>query len=105
LAKRRSNYIGYADFTNQLGITYVDYLQARQFEDSIRFGIREQTKDLIASNAQLAKANIQVAKQTKESIDRGFTVLSRDLGSLRDTIRDGIQELNATFEWGFSERE
>ena len=99
----RSSYVGHTDFSNELGITYVDYLQARQFEDSIRFGIREQTKNLIASSTQLAKEGIRKAEQTREAIDKGFTLLSRDLDALKDTLRDGIRELNSTFEWGFSE--
>lgn len=103
MTQGRSQYIGFSDFTNQSSISYVDYLQAKQFEESIHFGIRQQTKELIASNSQLASANIEVIEGIKDSIDQGFVLLSKNIDSLRDSIDDGFQQLNATFEWGFSE--
>ena len=100
---RRSTFIGFSDFTNQLSMSYVDYLQAKQFEDSIRFGMRQQTKELIATNTELARSKINVLEQTKDAMRDGFVTLSRELKAVRDAIEDGLTEINATFEWGFSE--
>lgn len=103
---QESSYVGFADFSNQLNVSYPDYLQARQFENSIRYGISQQTKEIIASDQALARSNIAVLEQTKEGIDQGFSILSKNLDSMcnsLDNIEGGIAHLSSTFEWGFSE--
>ncbi len=95
--------MSYADFTNLSGISYVDYLQARKFEKSIHYEIQKQTKDIIASNEELAKKKIRAEEKTKESIERGFTRISYDLDLIHKSIHDGFNSINTTLEWGFAE--
>lgn len=84
-------------------ISYADYIQGRGFERSIRYGINEQSKQIIASNEQLARENYKVLEQIGDGISSGFTTLSTDIESLQDSVDSGFQRLASTFEWGSSE--
>lgn len=97
---RGSHYTGWYCESN---ISYGDYLQGNEFEKSIRYGINEQTKQLIASNEQLARENYKVLENISDGINSGFTMLSRDLSGIQDSIDSGFRQVTAVFEWGFSE--
>lgn len=99
------------DWSNISRVPYSDFLRAKQFERSIRYGIDNQTKQLIASNQQLSERGIEVLS---ESLDHGFTTLSEDIGRVTDAVREGTTEIvNAVQEgtarivsslnWGFTE--
>lgn len=88
-----------ADWFSESKITYPDYLQLRSFENSIQFGIEKQTKQLIATNEQISRKHLHVLEETKN----GITTLSASMASVEDSINRGVAELNATFQWGFSE--
>lgn len=88
-----SNYV----FGTNLG--YRDYLQAESFERSLKSEISSSTKSIIASNEELQRENISVLQGLSSSVSRGFESISLELGDLSA----GIGELNATFQWGFSE--
>ena len=103
------------------GISYLQYLQAKSFVDDATGATREaghrvamrvsqQTRDLVASNAALARENIRVgerlllaiedsADRVSDTLSKGFDRLSYDL----QDISSGISELNSTFHWGFGE--
>jgi hypothetical protein len=95
-----SNYTGWFIKSN---ISYGDYLQGKEFERSIRYGINDQTKQLIASNEQLARENYEIMERVDDSIVGGFTTLSTDIATLKDSIDAGFQDMAKIFEWGFSE--
>lgn len=80
-------------------LSYRDYLQAKSFEDGLRFEIDKQTRSIIASNEELQQEGLAIVKQLGDSVARGFEQLSLDI----DSISSGIDELNSTFRWGFSE--
>lgn len=80
-------------------LSYRDYLQAKSFEDGLRFEIDKQTRSIIASNEELQQEGLAIVKQLGDSVARGFEQLSIDI----DSISSGIDELNSTFRWGFSE--
>jgi hypothetical protein len=80
-------------------LMYEDYLQAKSFEDSLRGEISVATRSVIATHQQLARDHIAVSESISSGMARGFERLSLDINSLAD----GVAELNATFEWGFSE--
>ena len=69
-------------------LTYLDYLQARSFERSFKSEISTGTRSIIASNEELQRRHIGAV----EAVSRGIEQLSFD-----------VQELTATFQWGFSE--
>jgi tetratricopeptide (TPR) repeat protein len=94
-----STYLGFADFTHQQHLIYPDYLQARQFEGSIRFGIREQTKALIATNAELAQAHYDILEASRT----GTATLARSLSDIGRRLDSRLEALEETFNWGFSE--
>lgn len=93
----------YTGWFHKSHINYGDYIQGREFERSIRYGINDQSKQIIASNEQLARENYKVLEQISDGISSGFTTLSTDIESLRDSVDSGFQRLASTFEWGFSE--
>lgn len=84
-------------------LSYKDYLQANAFVGTIKREISTQTRSLIASNEELQKENILITKSRDEAFSRqlseGMESLSFDLNN----IKQGIGDLNATFEWGFNE--
>ena len=93
-------------------LSYVDYLQAKSFEDNFRADIKAQTRALVASAEQLQHEKISVlstatelqregnaiAQRTVAAIESGFETLSFQMLELTE----GVHELNATFHWGFS---
>jgi|GEM_PF-1888618 len=79
-------------------LSYVDYLQAANFEDSYRSTISEHTRSIIASNEELQREHISICETLSETVSSGFEQLSYDL----QAIAEGVSELNATFQWGFS---
>ncbi len=88
------------DWTHTSKMSYGDFLRAKQFERSIRFAIDSQTKELVATNQQLFERGIEVLS---EDLDHGFTMLSQDLASLETAIRDDLQGIVGTLNWGFGE--
>ena len=80
-------------------LSYRDYLQAKSFERSLRGEISSAAKSVIASNEELQRENISVLKSLSSSVSLGFDQISFELGE----ISAGLGELNATFQWGFSE--
>ncbi len=93
----------YTGWFNKSHINYGDYLQGKEFERSIRYGINDQTKNIIASNEQLAREHYKVLEQINEGISSGFTTLSTDISALQDSVDSGFQRIATIFEWGFSE--
>ncbi|MEM4402589.1 MAG: hypothetical protein QW376_08960 [Candidatus Caldarchaeum sp.] len=88
------------------GLSYEQYLQAKEFVDKItdaaresgsavRMEISRQTREIIASRETLKQENIRL----RESLTEGFETLSYEL----QDISAGISELNARFHWGFSQ--
>lgn len=109
------------DWSGQSKISYHDFLQAKQFEGSIRYAIHSQTKDLVATNQQLQERGIDVLQ---EGLDQNFSLLSqglgdisdaladvahqiagvsREVGGVRDSVEAGTRAVVATLQWGFSE--
>ena len=105
--------------------TYVDYLSAHEFVNDIKdsskqaaaklsFDISQQTLAVIASNESLARENIEA---THVAADKITETMRSELGALSSVMQDGfseltyemqglsegIERLNATFHWGFSE--
>lgn len=80
-------------------LSYRDYLQAESFEDSFKSDISKHTRSIIASNEELQREHISVSEALSTAVSSGFEQLSFDL----QTLAQGVSELNATFQWGFSE--
>jgi len=96
------------------GISYVQYLQAKSFVADVTSGqqraakainltVSRQTRDIIASQEALARENIQCMQagfdRLRTSTEEGFEALTWGI----EDVSRGISELNATFQWGFSE--
>ncbi len=80
-------------------LSYHDYLQASNFEDSVRGEISESARSIIASNEELQREHITVS----EAVSAAVTTGSEELTFEVQRLTDGISELNARFQWGFSE--
>lgn len=79
-------------------LSYADYLKLEAQKkvtknlNNIEYGISRGTREIIASNEQLARQNIHAVEASTDRI-------VQELSSVRGTI----EELNATFQWGFTE--
>ena len=93
----------YTDWVVKSNISYGDYLQGKEFERSIRYGIHDQTKQLIASNEQLARECYETLEYISDGINSGFTTMSADIAKIQESFDSGFQQIAMTFEWGFSE--
>ena len=80
-------------------LSYRDYLQAKSFERSLKGEISSSTRSIIASNEELQRENISVLRDLSSSVSSGLENISIELSDLSS----GIDQLNATFQWGFSE--
>lgn len=80
-------------------LSYRDYLQAESFERSLKSEISSSTRSIIASNEELQQENTSVLRNLTASVSSGLETISIELSDLSS----GINELNATFRWGFSE--
>lgn len=114
---------GYPMFGSRL--SYVEYLTAQSFVDDVTTATRDtgrrlsmdisrQTRDVIASNEALTRENIRAteiaAGEITDTMNNGFGDLSSTMKSgftrlsyEMQEISSGIEDLNATFHWGFSQ--
>jgi tetratricopeptide (TPR) repeat protein len=110
-----SNYV----FNSKL--SYNDYIQARSFVDDISSATKKtgervalelsrQTREVIASNEALSAENIRVMEttgaQVSTAMKAGFECLSYDLQGISSDLQGisaAIDNLEATFHWGFSQ--
>jgi len=76
-------------------LSYRDYLQAKSFENSLKSEISKQTRTIIASNEELQREHISISQATSAGIEQ--------LSFQAQDISEKLDELNATFQWGFSE--
>lgn len=88
------------DWSGKDTMSYRQFLQAKQFESSIRFAIDDQTKQLIGSNAQISAMGY---KAVADTIERSHTVISREIANVTDEIRRSTDALSQMLNWGFSE--
>jgi formylglycine-generating enzyme required for sulfatase activity/tetratricopeptide (TPR) repeat protein len=115
--------MGYSAIGNRL--SYNEYMVAHEFVEDIKTSanttskrlamvISRQTKEVIASNEALSSMNVRAteiaAGQISDTLSSGFGELSSSLqhGLTRlsydmQDVTSGITELNATFNWGFSQ--
>ena len=73
-------------------LTYPEFLQAKQFEKSLRYSIDEQTRTLVANERDLAEAHIS-AVQEQNTL----------LAEISANISSKLDEINGTLNWGFTE--
>jgi tetratricopeptide (TPR) repeat protein len=73
-------------------LSYIDYLQAKSFETSVKSEISKRTRAIIASNEEIHQSNMTVVQD-----------LSTEVEQLLLNVQTGLSELNATVQWGFSE--
>ena len=81
------------------GQSYQGYLQEKSLQRTLSRNISSAAKEIIVSDRALQEKNKAVLHSFSRSVSRGFEDVSKQIGGLAKDIR----ELNATFEWGFSE--
>ncbi|MDR3526086.1 MAG: hypothetical protein P4L57_02330 [Rhizomicrobium sp.] len=89
-----------ADWSPHVGVTYHQFLLAKQIEKSIRFGLVDSAKQIISSNEQLSKRGFNIIH---EDLQSGFSVLSEDIAVTRSEARKDAARLAGTLVWGFSQ--
>ena len=77
-------------------LSYIDYLQARSFTDSVDTRISRENSRLIATVEELRESSSGAV----EVLGDQFVACLTEIGA---QISDGLAEVNATLEWGFSE--
>ncbi|TSC61198.1 MAG: hypothetical protein Greene041614_1168 [Parcubacteria group bacterium Greene0416_14] len=82
--------------------SYSDYLQNKQYVDDISYELESNTRELIASNEQIAERHLDGIHDLSNALEGGFEGLSMQIGSLTDAIESGFHTLNETFRWGFA---
>lgn len=88
-----------ADWSPSGGWPYRQFLQGKEFEQSFRFAIDNQTKELIGSNEQLLKRGF---KLVDEDLRNGFSILSRDIAGVEQRLKAGTAEIESAVRWGFT---
>lgn len=89
-----------SSYIYQPNFSYTNYhLQAKSFEDSIRLEINQQTEQLISSRNRAKAEFVKQIGNLAKSID----LVGSDIVYKLTDIHNSIVELNATFNWGFSE--
>ncbi len=86
--------------------SYTDYLRQKQFvsdiNKTITMEISNQTRQLIASNRAMEEIGVQIVSGYQNQVDvtrQGFETISYQM---KDLLSD-IEDLQASFEWGFSD--
>ncbi len=88
-----------SSYVYQPNFSYKNYLQARSFEESIRLEFNNQTKQLIASEKKVKEEVVKRIGHIAESIE----LVGNEICYKLSDIHNSIVDLNATFNWGFSE--
>ena len=98
--------------------SYKEYLMAHDFVEDIKsttqntgnrvcMEISHQTREILASNQTLSQENIKVVERQGEKVEKclaeGFERISYDVNLGFAQISEKIDELDATFHWGFSQ--
>lgn len=88
-----------SDWFGRHPLSYPEYLQAKQFEQSIRFGISESSRLQISSHDRLLSAGYRVI----EKIDDGTELIQRDVRKGFEDLNRSNEDILATLNWGFTE--
>ena len=65
-----------SNYVHSSRMSYNDYLQVRSFEDSFKATLSKQTRSIIASNEELAEAQIYTSKELSTEVASGFEEMS-----------------------------
>ncbi len=84
-------------------MTYHQYLQAREFSDSIQFEISTQAKALIASNNRALSAQMEQIQEIGKSQADAMVMVSQSIGDLRQEMTRGFDSIGSILEYGFSD--
>lgn len=98
-------YLGPVDFysRNDLGMTYTDYLQRREFARVHEYHISEQTKELIAAGDEVLGAQIrQLERIEAAQAEAAYTVVL-SVEKLQEATERGFARVGSILDWGFSE--
>lgn len=82
---------------------YRKFLQEQAHLDDIKYELNSQTSRLIANQDQVSAGLLEGISDLAESVSAEVTELRSDIAGLEATMHADLQELNATFRWGFSE--
>jgi len=93
-------------------MTCPDYLQAKSFAGdatsasreaarSVSMEISRQTREVIAINEVLARDNVRVMEASSNQITGALNEGFDRLSYVMEDISEGINNLDATFHWGF----
>jgi hypothetical protein len=86
-------------YYHRSNLPYIDYLQAKSFEDSLKGEIATQSRKIIASNAELQRQHIQIEKDVHRAVKSGLEHVSMDM----QLMTGEIQQLTSQFNWGISQ--
>lgn len=92
-------------------LSYREFLQAKEFEKSIRYTIDNQTQEIVANETDLADQHLTTVREGNELLVDLMTKNSQQLNDtltqgvviLNDTIASGFTSLNKSLTFGFSE--
>lgn len=107
-----ARYLGHPGFfsnPSDVSINYTDYLQTRQFVDSVRWEIQDSTKTLLAGTKENTNSAIrQIEKSSNDNVNALGEVasatyeLSLSMDELRKETERGFARVGSVLDWGFS---
>lgn len=81
------------------GLSYRDYLRVQSVEKSLTAVVSNETRQLIASNQELAESGVAAGAGIQTAVEDGFEAVTFELQG----ISAGIANLALAIQWGFTE--
>lgn len=81
------------------GYDYISYLEKKSHFDRVEIAVDSGIRKLVASNEELAKAQLEATNQLGADIREGFEGLSVSI----DAVRRSIEDLKSVCEYGFAQ--
>lgn len=95
----RPKYLGYIDFSPGPGVSYREYLQAREFSDGIQFSIDEQTRALIDRDNKL----LQQIEVVSSGIGTSVVRIQNSIADFRQSFEQQMDDLISEVRFGFAQ--
>lgn len=101
------------DLSGRTAIDHLQWRQNKQYERSMRYGIDNAARQIVASNEQLAGRNIRaleevrggltLIEQSVEGVAEEIRKQTEDIRSVRDAVVDGANQVTSALYWGFTQ--
>lgn len=95
---RQAKYL--LDWSPACGLSYREFLEQKQFDTTLHFAIPADIAAAIGSAEQLEKRGF--VAETSDGPE-GFTVLSRNVSGIEQSVRLGASDITSSLRWAFAQ--